>query len=85
MLCINKRHSKEYVCIAELLVYYRRMEVRRSDNVLLCNWGAFVCRFACVGVTPKVTNRSFSNLLCGHRGWPKEVVIKFLDKIRIIF
>ena len=34
MLCINKRHSKEYVSIAELLVYCRRMEVRRSDNEL---------------------------------------------------
>ena len=34
MLCINKGHSKEYVCIAELLVYCRRIEFRRSDNEL---------------------------------------------------
>ena len=35
ILCINKGHtSKEYVCIAELLVYCRRMEVRRSVNEL---------------------------------------------------
>ena len=41
MLCINKRHSKEYVCIAELLVYCRRMEVRRSDNEL--KMGIYKC------------------------------------------
>ena len=34
MLCINKRHSKEYGCIAELLVYCRRMKVRRIDKNL---------------------------------------------------
>ena len=41
MLCINKRHSKEYVCIAELSVYCRRMEVRRSDNEL--KMGIYKC------------------------------------------
>ena len=40
MLSINRRHSKEYVSIAELLVYCRRMEVR-SDNEL--KMGIYKC------------------------------------------
>ena len=31
---VKRESSKEYVCIAELLVYCRRMEVRRNDNEL---------------------------------------------------
>ena len=31
---VKRESSKEYVCIPELLVYCRRMEVRRSDNEL---------------------------------------------------
>ena len=37
----NKGQSKEYVCIAELLVYCRRMEVRRNDNEL--KMGIYKC------------------------------------------
>ena len=40
ILCINKGHSKEYVCIAKLLVYCRRMEVRRSDELKM---GIYKC------------------------------------------